>query len=105
MTKITIELGPGDSQSGSVSPGVSAAHMGLPAAREAAVGAAPPADLLAQAAAAGAINGGPGPSSIGAAGAAAPIASSLPGMSTASQDVVAAGPAPQHLFVSRHSTH
>lgn len=104
MTKITIELGPGDSQSASVPPGVSVAHTGVPAASEAPGGATPPADLLTQAAAAGAINGGPGPSSIGAAGASAPIASSIPGVSTASHDVVAAGPAPQHLFVSKHST-
>lgn len=105
MTKITIELGPGDFQSSSVPPGVSIAHVGIPAQREAVASAAPPTDLLAQAAAAGAINAGPGPSSIGAASASAPIASSIPGVSTASYDVVAAGPAPQHLFVSRHSTH
>jgi len=96
MMKITIE-------SAGVSTGVSVAHQGVPAPHEATVGAAPPADLLAQAAAIGAINGGPGPSSISAAGASAPIASSIPGVSTSSNDVSAAGPAPEHVFASRHS--
>jgi hypothetical protein len=104
MTKITIELGPGDFPSAGVLPGVSGAHMSVPAPHEAVdVRAAPAADLLAQAAVIGAINAGPGPASVSAARDSAPIASSIPGVRTSSNDVSAAGSAPKHVFVSRHS--
>jgi hypothetical protein len=101
MTRIIIEL---DSSTGQ--PGVSvmgppsqgAAHAPTGASQAAIGGASPPAEVLAQAAAIGALNGGAGPSSISIAGAAAPIASSIAGAGTGSYEVASAGAAPQHLF-------
>jgi hypothetical protein len=97
MTKITIEIESGNVQSTS---GVSGAYnqtpqeSGLPAVH----GVSPPAEVLAQAAAIGAINAGPGPAITDIAQASAPIASSVGGMTTIAPDVVSGGAAPQHLF-------
>ena len=102
MTRIIIELDSSTSQPAvnlAPAPDNSAAHLAQIASPQAASGATAPVDVLAQAAALGAINGGPGPSSITASGASAPIASSLGGAATASShEVASAGPAPQHIF-------
>jgi hypothetical protein len=97
MTKITIEIESGNVQSTfgvSGAPSQTPQESGLPAVP----GVSPPADVLAQAAAIGAINAGPGPSMTDIAQASAPIASSVGGMTTAAPDVVSGGAAPQHLF-------
>jgi hypothetical protein len=97
MTKITIEVETSDVQPTtgvSGTPSQAPQGSGLPAVP----GVSPPPDVLAQAAATGAINAGPGPSMTDITQASAPIASSVGGMTTASPDVVSAGAAPQRLF-------
>jgi len=91
MTKITITV-----ESGDVSPSTSAPSQ---SARPAAPGAGPPPDVLAQAAATGATNAGPGPRMADIPSASAPIASSVTGTAIASSaDVASGGAAPQRLF-------
>jgi len=109
MTRIIIELDASGVQPGTSmtsAPDRSAAQTPSVVHQQAASGAAPPADVLAQAAALSAINGGAGPSSIAAAGASAPIASSLGGGATvaSSLEVASAGAAPQHLLGMSHSS-
>lgn len=106
MTRIIIEIDASSAQPGvsvSTAQGKGFAHLQSEAAPEGPLGPAPPADVLAQAAALGAINGGAGPSSIAAAGASAPVASSLGGATTASShEAASAGPAPDHVFGMSH---
>jgi hypothetical protein len=94
VTKITIEI-----ESGDVAPSISTS--GVPgqagqrgqAPAPAPGGANPPPEVLAQAAAIGAINAGPAPSESGAA----PIASSVGGTTaTSSHDAASGGTAPRH---------
>jgi hypothetical protein len=98
MTKITIEIDSGAIQSTtgvSGAPSQTPQGSGLPAVP----GVSPPPDVLAQAAATGAINAGPGPSMTDIAQASAPIASSVGGMTTvSSSDVVSGGAAAQRVF-------
>jgi hypothetical protein len=104
MTRIIIELDGSSVQpyvSVTAAPEKSSAHLQSATAQERPNGPVPPVDVLAQAAALGAINGGAGPSSIAAAGASAPIASSLGGApSVSSQEVASAGPATQDVFAT-----
>ena len=97
MTKITIEIDSSNIQS---TIGVSGAPSQTPqlSSVPAAPSVSPPPDVLAQAAATGAINAGPGPSMTHNAQASAPIASSVGGVTTPSPDVASAGAAPQRLF-------
>jgi hypothetical protein len=97
MTRIIIELEPGDVQSVGSRPGPSVAS-GVPQSHaEVTVGSTPPASVLAQAATLGAINGGPGPSSLSGVGSSAPIASSMAGATSAeSHQAHSAGAGPQH---------
>jgi len=88
MTRIVIELDPG-----SVQPSVSVAN-----APGQAVGSAPPEHVLAQAAALGAINGGPAPSSAMVGDASAPIASSLAAPTAMSHEMASGGAAPRSVF-------
>lgn len=97
MTKITIEIDNGTVQSTSIPP-ERRDRTPQPVVTPAYSGASLPADVLAQAAATGAINAGPGPSMSEVAQASAPIASSLGGAATGSSGVVSAGAAPQNLF-------
>jgi hypothetical protein len=91
MTKITITV-----ESDDVSPGTGAPSQSV---QPAAAGAGPPPDVLAQAAATGAINAGPGPRMADIPWASAPIASSVSGtVGTSSADVVSGGAAPQRLL-------
>lgn len=92
MTKITIEI-----ESGDVAPSIStsgAPGQARQGGQPPAPGAAnPPPEVLAQAAAVGAINAGPAPSDPGAA----PIASSVGGTTAASShDAASGGAAPRH---------
>jgi hypothetical protein len=89
MTRIIIELEPSSAQ-----PSVSVASA--PGQVE---GFAPPEHVLAQAAALGAINGGPAPASAkGAEASAAPIASSLPASTAMSHEIASGGVAPRSVF-------
>lgn len=94
MAKITIEFESGDiapSVSTSGAPGQAGQGGQPPAATPG--GANPPPEVLAQAAAAGAINAGPAPSAPGAV----PIASSVGGTTAvSSHDVASGGTAPRH---------
>lgn len=97
MVKITIEIeGEGTPTSNAAAP-AQAAPMTAKAGTTASSAVSPP-DVLAEAAAAGAINAGPGPSGTDVARASAPIASSVGGTQAAPYATASAGPAPPHVF-------
>lgn len=97
MTKITIEVDGGTVQpTGASPPGPSETTA---SARPASMpGVNPPPEVLAQAAAIGAINGGPAPTLSSIAQSSAPIASSVAGTGSTQHDAASAGAAPEHLF-------
>jgi hypothetical protein len=97
MTRIIIELDPGDVQSVGARQALSVTSGAPQSHSETIVGSTPPANVLAQAATLGAINGGPGPSSLSAAGSSVPIASSMASATApGSHDINSGGAAPQH---------
>jgi len=101
MTKITITVDSDDASRGSgaaVEPVQTSPERGAPTGLSASPpSASPPPDVLAQAAAVGALNAGPGPSLASLGQGSAPIASSVGGTSAStSHDVVSGGAAPHH---------
>lgn len=95
MTKITITVESGDTSLGSAA---AVAPLQTSEMSDTSIGssASPPPDVLAQAAAVGAINAGPGPSLASLGQGLAPIASSVGGTSAVtSHDVASGGAAPQ----------
>ena len=96
MTKITIEISDsavqtttGGSDTSTAAPGQTGPAASSPSDA--------PADLLAQAAAVGALNAGPAPALHDTTTGTAPIAASLGGSDAASQPA-SGGAAPEHLF-------
>jgi hypothetical protein len=96
MTKITIEISGSEVQTTTGMSGTPAAAPSPTETAASGTGGAP-ADLLAQAAAIGALNAGPAPSLSGAMMATAPVAASLGGADATLQPA-SGGPAPEHLF-------
>ena len=95
MTKITIEI-----ESGETGPTITTSSVPNQASQAgntpAATGANPPPEVLAQAAAVGAINAGPAPSITDVGGTLSPISSSLGGAVAAlPHNVASGGAAPQ----------
>jgi hypothetical protein len=101
MTKITIEISSSDVQTTTDVSGASTSAAGHTATAASGTGSAP-ADLLAQAAAVGALNAGPAPSLSGAMMGTAPVAASLGGSDAALQPA-SGGAAPEHLFETQQS--
>jgi hypothetical protein len=96
MTKITIEISGSDMQTTTGVSGTSAPASAQTGTTVDGTGGVP-ADLLAQAAAVGALNAGPAPSLSGAMLGTAPVAASLGGADAAWQPA-SGGAAPEHLF-------
>src|SRR5262245_31984693 len=99
MTKITIEISGSDVQTTAGVLGTSTPASVQTGPTAGGTGGIP-ADLLAQAAAVGALNAGQAPSLSGAMLGTAPVAASLGGADAALQPA-SGGAAPEHLFATR----
>ena len=99
MIKITIEVeGGGTTTTTSTAAAPTQAAPMTATTGTAASAVSPPPDVLAEAAATGAINAGPGPSSTDVTRASAPIASSVGGTQAAPHATASAGSAPAHVL-------